>query len=82
MNASNTGRLYTNKLIVKKKMRINLKLSLWFLACIETTIYYSLPVVLASNPKFVSLDDGIIESSVKNGETQYAIINHDAHMPR
>jgi len=60
-----------------------MKLQLWLLVCIHTTIFRRQPLVSASGAEFVSLyDDGIIETSVKNGQTQYEMINRDARMPR
>ena len=70
-------------MIVKIEMLNQLKLHLWFLVCLQTTIVSRQLIVSANNPKFVGLDDdGIIETSVKIGQAQYEMINRDASMPR
>ena len=63
-------------------MRINYKLRLCLSICFK--IHLLQPTsVSANNANYVSIDgDVITETSVKNGQTQYEMINRDASMPR
>ena len=63
-------------------MRMNYKLRLCLSVCFK--IYLLQPTfVSTNNPNYVSIDgDAITETSVKNGQTQYEMINRDASMPR